>query len=86
MIEGSGEEAYSTVFQTLKGMKSLPIVEDYMLTTNAAATYLGDDGKQVGIYGGPTPFNPLPNNPQIKKFVVDSSTEGGKLNVKINVE
>ena len=86
MLEGSGDDVVQSVFKTLTSWDSFSLTETFELTDAAAATYLGDDGKQVGIYGGPTPFNPLPNNPQIKKFVVDSSTEGGKLNVKINVE
>ena len=86
MVEGFGETAYSAVFQTLKTMSSLPITEDYKLTTTAAATYLGDDGTQVGVYGGTNPFDLTPVNPQIKKFAVSSTTENGKLKVKINVE
>lgn len=86
MIEGSSETAYSAVFQTLKTMSSLPITEDYKLTTTAAATYLGDDGTQVGIYGGPNPFDITPVNPQIKKFTVSSTTESGKLKVRIDVK
>lgn len=58
----------------------------FELTETAAATYLGDDGKQVGIYGGTNPFDPTPTNPQIKKFTVDNSVNNGKLSVKINVE
>lgn len=87
MIEGSGETAYSKVFKTLKGVTlTLTPSETYELTPTAAATYLGDDGKQVGIYGGTNPFDPTPSNPQIKKFTVDSSVNSGKLSVKINVE
>jgi len=85
MIEGLGETAYSKVFKTLKGV-NLTLSETYELTPTAAATYLGDDGKQVGIYGGTNPFDPTPSNPQIKKFTVDSSVNSGKLSVKINVE
>lgn len=85
MIEGARETAYSKVFKTLKGITLTPS-ETYELTPTAAATYLGDDGKQVGIYGGTNPFDPTPSNPQIKKFTVDSSVNSGKLSVKINVE
>lgn len=60
--------------------------ETFELTEEAAATYLGDDGKQVGIYGGTDPFNPTPTNPQVKKFIVNSNANNGKLSVKINVE
>ena len=90
MLEGSGDDVVQSVFKTLASWSyfsyDFQLTETFELTDAAAATYLGDDGKQVGIYGGPTPFNPVPNNPQVRKFVVDSSTESGKLKVKINVE
>ena len=60
--------------------------ENFELTDEAAATYLGDDGKQVGIYGGTNPFDPTPTIPQITKFTVDQSVNNGKLSVKINVK
>ena len=84
MVEGIGDEAYGNVFKTYLGTPSL--AETYELTETAAATYLGDDGTQVGIYGGTNPFNPTPTNPQVKKFTVNSTTEGDQLKVKINVE
>lgn len=86
MLDGSGDDVVQSVFKTLTSWGSFLLTETFELTDAAAATYLGDDGKQVGIYGGPTPFDPVPNNPQVRKFVVDSSTESGKLKVKINVE
>lgn len=87
MVEGVGEAAFSTIFKTLKKLGSGPaITETYELTETAATTYLGDDGTQVGIYGGATPYNPTPSNPQVKKFTVSSTTEGEQLKVKINVE
>lgn len=84
MVEGIGDEAYGNVFKTYLGTPSL--AETYELTETAAATYLGDDGTQVGIYGGTNPFNPTPTNPQVKKFTVNSTTVGDQLKVKINVE
>ena len=60
--------------------------ELYELTETAAATYLGSDGTQVGIYGGSYPFSIAPSNPQVKKFTVSNTTDGDKLKVKINVE
>ncbi|MBR6604822.1 MAG: hypothetical protein IKK92_02975 [Prevotella sp.] len=79
----------SEVFKTYKGSpSSVPIEETdlLMFTDEAAALYLGDDGKQVGIYGGLMPFNATPSNPRITKFVVTSTTSEGKLNVQINVQ
>jgi len=75
------------IFKTLTWLGESPaFTETFELTETAAATYLGDDGTQVGIYGGTTPFNPTPTNPQVKKFTVNSTTEGDQLKVKINVE
>jgi hypothetical protein len=62
------------------------ITTDYRLTDAAASLYKGDDGTQVGIYGGVAPFNPTPTNPQISKFTVVSTKDGDNLSVKINVE
>lgn len=87
MAEGSGTEAFASIFKTLTTLNANPaITETFELTETAAATYLGDDGTQVGIYGGTNPFNPTPTNPQVKKFTVSSTTEGDQLKVKINVE
>lgn len=87
MIEGHREEAFASVFKTLQVLTENPDpYETYELTEEAAAKYLGDDGKQVGIYGGTNPYNPTPTNPQIKKFSVSSTTEGEQLKVRINVQ
>ncbi len=75
------------IFKTLTWLGASPaFTETFELTETAAATYLGDDGTQVGIYGGTNPFNPTPTNPQVKKFTVNSTTVGDQLKVKINVE
>ncbi len=61
--------------------------ETYQLTPEAKVTYLGTDGTQVGIYGGPTPFTNVPTNPQITAKSIDSqSSADGKLRVSITVE
>lgn len=78
-------DGYSSLFKTLTS-KSFKSQETFELTDAAAAQYLGDDGTQVGIYGGTNPFNPSPTNPKVKKFTVNSNASNGKLNVKINVE
>ncbi|MCD8385297.1 MAG: hypothetical protein LUD17_00230 [Bacteroidales bacterium] len=59
----------------------------YKLTDTAAATYLGTDGEQVGLYGGFLPFETTPTNPQIVSLTVDSqSTSSGTLPVTIQVK
>lgn len=59
---------------------------NYRLSEEAAATYLGTDGTQIGIYGGMYPYDPTPSYPLVKKLDVIGSHKNGKLNVKINVE
>lgn len=59
---------------------------NYELSETAKTTYLGDDGTQVGAYGGGTPFNLTPTNPRIKRFSVLTTNNNNKLNVKLNVE
>lgn len=87
MADGAGTAAYSQIFKTLTMLDTNPsVTETYELTETAAATYLGNDGTQVGIYGGSYPFDPTPTNPQIKTFTVSNTTDGGTLKVKINVE
>lgn len=59
----------------------------YELSDDIAATWLGSDGTQVGIYGGPLPFDPIPSNPRITKFnVAPKTTADGKLSVEIEVK
>jgi hypothetical protein len=86
MIEGNGQTAYSNIFKTFKDIGQISLYETFQLTDEAAAQYLGEDGTQVGIYGGNAPFNPNLTNPQVTKFTVNSTTENGQLKVKINVE
>lgn len=48
--------------------------------------WMGNDGTQIGIYGGVMPFDPTPTNPQITKFKVANKTSAdGKLSVDIEV-
>ena len=92
-IDGSTDryaDSFESLFKTytydmLIG-QGLPEGERFELTDAAAAAYLGNDGTQVGIYGGATPFNPIPTNPRINTFNVSSEHNNGTLTVKINVE
>lgn len=86
MVDGKGETAYAALFKTLKDVNSPSLYETFELTDAAKTTYLGEDGTQVGIYGGTAPFTLEPTNPQVTKFVVSSTTQGSQLKVKINVE
>lgn len=59
---------------------------NYSLSTVAAATYLGDDNTQVGIYGGANPFSTTPKTPRITTFDAAATNNNGTLSVTINVE
>ncbi len=57
------------------------------LTDEAAAKYIGTDGKQVGMYGGSRPFTKTVSGPRITKMVVPAETdENGKISVTITVD
>lgn len=76
------------VFKTYTGAAIGEVEEEtFELTETAKATYLGTDGKQVGIYGGMLPFDTTPSNPRITKCnVAAKSTADGKLSVDIEVK
>ena len=58
----------------------------FELTDTAAQTYLGNDGTQVGIYGGVLPYDENPLNPRITRCnVASKTTADGKLSVDIEV-
>ena len=60
--------------------------ETFELTDVAKIKYLGNDLKQIGMYGGNMPFNPNATNPRIVKCdVASESTADGKLSVDIEV-
>lgn len=74
--KGSGNTALNTV----EGLTT----DDYKLTDEAAALYIGTDGTQVGMYGGSSPFSAVPNYPRIKKLHV-AQPQNGKIKVDIAV-
>lgn len=58
----------------------------FALTEEAAKTYLGTDSTQVGMFGGPLPFDPSISTLKITKCnVASKSTVDGKLSVDIEV-
>jgi len=58
----------------------------YTLTEAAATTYLGNDGTQVGIHGGPLPMDPIPDNLLVTSCnIASKTTADGKLSVEIKV-
>lgn len=75
---------YSDVFETFNGTVSFD--ENYNLKDEIINTFLGNDGSQVGIYGGMMPYNPRPSYMKIKRCNVASrSTIDGKLSVDIEI-
>lgn len=59
----------------------------YELLDELQSTWLGTDGKQVGMHGGQLPFDPTTTAPQFKKFDVSSKTSAdGKLAVDIAID
>lgn len=59
----------------------------YELRDDLTTQWIGTDGTQVGMYGGPIPFDPRLSTPIIKKFNVSSKTSAdGKLSVDIEVD
>ena len=80
----------STVFKVYDGssVDNFNSVEkmNFELNASVAAKMLGDDGTQVGVYGGPYPFNPNVRNPRIKRSSVAlRATNDNKLAVDIEV-
>lgn len=61
--------------------------EGYELTDEAAAKYLGSDGKQLGAYGGAFPFTLTPAIPEITSVKIDPLVkEDGKLSISISAK
>ena len=57
------------------------------LTNEAKAEYIGNDGTEIGIYGGNLPYNTRILSPQITKCnVAAKTTADGKLSVDIEVK
>ena len=59
----------------------------YVLKDDAAATYIGSDGTQVGLYGGTLGFTETPSSPQIVEAEVPREVDDhGQLHVRFKVE
>lgn len=82
----SVSEVFKTWTGTTLGSTSLS-TEKLELKDDAKTKYLGNDGTEIGIYGGSIPFVASPSNPQITKLnVASKSTADGKLSVDIEVK
>ena len=79
-----GFAVYSQVFKDFTGGYSDS--QTFELTDEAKTTYLGNDGTEVGMYGGVMPYTDIPSYPQITKMnVANKTTADGKLSVEIEV-
>ena len=77
---------YSAIFKTCTD-NTYSDSETFELTDNAATTYKGTDGTQIGIYGGFMPFDPRPSNPRITNAVVGTKSDAnGKLSINVTVQ
>lgn len=75
---------YEDVFETFTGEVTYDNI--YQLKEEIATTFLGNDGTEVGIYGGMMPYNPRPSYMVMKRCnVAPRSTVDGKLSVDIEV-
>jgi hypothetical protein len=86
-VNNHKETDLSTVFISLPS-EPFSFDDNYHLTTAAETTYLGDDGTQVGVYGGLFPLKEgfVPQNPHISTKTISSGTdENGFLNVEVEV-
>lgn len=77
-------QGFESIFKTFRGTYTEG--ETFELTPQAAATYLGADNTQVGIYGGSSPFNPKATDPRIMKVSPAYSSNGnGQLPVNVQL-
>ena len=77
---------YSAIFKTCTN-NTYSDSETFELTDNAATTYKGTDGTQIGIYGGFMPFDPRPSNPRITNAEVGTKSDAnGKLSINVTVQ
>lgn len=76
--------SFEEVFLSFMGTYSES--ELFELTEEAKTKFQGNDGKEVGWFGGILPYTSIPSYPQITKMnVANKTTADGKLSVEIEV-
>lgn len=76
--------SYDEVFETWDG--TFAIDADYSLKSEIANTFLGQDGTQVGLFGGLMPFSFRPSYLRpYRCYVPGFTTTDGQLNVEVEV-
>lgn len=77
-------DSYDDVFETFAGIMTYD--NSYQLKDEIATTFLGNDGTEVGVYGGMRPYDPRPTYMRMKRCdVAPRSTIDGKLSVDIEI-
>lgn len=77
---------FSNLFKTYRGARDITKDEDFSLLPKIAMQYIGTDSTQIGMQGGPYPYDILPTYPRITKFdVAPNVDENGQLRVDIEV-
>ena len=77
-------ETFSEVFETFDGTFSFN--SEFHLNEEIANTFLGTDGREVGIYGGAMPYAPRPTYMRPYRCGVSgNTTTDGYLNVEVEV-
>ena len=76
--------SFTEVFKDFTGDYS--DTQTFELTDEAKKKYLGNDGTELGMYGGVLPYSSTPSYPKITKMnVANKTTIDGKLSVEIEV-
>lgn len=73
----------SSIFKTLTTV-DYDSEDDYALSDEAKAAFLGTDGTEIGIYGGSVPFSATVTYPRFITFDVAEKAVDGKLAVSVS--
>ena len=77
-------DGFDDVFETFAG--TVTYDNSYELKEEITTSFLGNDGTEVGIYGGMMPYDPRPTYMRMKRCnVAPRSTIDNKLSVEIEV-
>ena len=79
---------YSDVFETFEGFENdnFDFTEPFILKSDIATSFLGNDGTEVGLYGGFMPYTARPSYQIVKRYNVPNKSDAqGHLNVGIEL-
>lgn len=60
--------------------------DNYALTDEAASTYIGTDGTQIGVNGGYSPFTQTVQYPVVTTLKANQTTKEGVLNIEVGID